>query len=117
MKEIERHELLTLLELWETGAIDEREVHEKAESLSDQLGEWPTYRDDDPRSISMEVLLHLDALNHQLITTDDIPAIQAFLHTEPGDELKGWRAWRKYWRQIDFESRRRALKSNPYYCA
>jgi hypothetical protein len=59
--------------------------------------------------------VHLDALNHQLITPDDIPAIRAFLQTRAGNESEGWTTWRMYWDNLDFDERRRKLKTNPYY--
>lgn len=115
MKRVERSELLVLLEQWQRGALNEREVHEQAESLSDQLGEQPLCPEHDPGSIPMEVLLHLEILNHQLITPEDIPAMQAFLNTPLGNESQGWAAWRSYWENLDLESRRQKLKLNPYY--
>ncbi len=115
-KEIERDRLLALLEKWQNGTIDERTVHEQAESMMDELGELPSYSEDDPRSIPVEVLLHLDALNHQLITPEDIPAMEAFLCTSQGDEAQGWAAWRNYWNNLDFETRKQKLQKNPYYC-
>lgn len=113
--EIERSDLLTLLEQWQTGAIDAREVHEHAEALMEELEEHPRYPEHDPKSIPMEVLLHLDILNHQLITPEDIPVIQAFLHTPLGKESQGWSVWRNYWDNLDLERRRQELVSNPYY--
>lgn len=116
VKGIERGTLLALLEQWHTGAINEREVHEQAEALMDELDEPPNYPEHDPRSIPMEILLHLDVLNHQLITPEDIPAMQAFLRTPLGNEPQGWAVWRSYWDNLDLETRRRQLNGNPYYC-
>jgi len=115
-REIQREELRALLESWRAGTLDEREVHAHAETLLETAGEIPQYPDSDRRSIAAEVLLQLDILNHQLITTEDIPAIEAFLKTPPGQELRGWAEWRSYWKQLDLESRRQKLVSNPYYC-
>lgn len=115
IKEIERSVLLELLEQWQTEAIDEREVHEQAEALLEQLEEYPTYPEHDPKSIPMEVLLYLDVLNHQLITPEDIPAMHAFLHTPLGNESQGWAVWRSYWDNLNLECRRQALEINPYY--
>ena len=116
VKEIERSELLALLEQWQKGAIDESVIHEQAESKIDELGELPSYPEDDPRSIPVEVLLYLDILNHQLIIPEDIPAMEAFLRTLPGDEAQGWAIWRNYWNNLDLETRKQELESNPYYC-
>lgn len=114
MSEIER--ITTLLNQWRDGIIDEHRVHEQAEEWLEQLSELSSYPEEDPRSIPLEVLVQLDALNHQLITTDDIPAILAFLSTPPGKELTGWALWRKYWDALNLERRKNELKSNPYYC-
>lgn len=114
-QEIERSELLVLLEQWQQGVIDERVVHERAESRMDELVELASYPEDDPRSIPVEVLLHLDALNHQLITPKDIPVIQQFLRTPPGNETQAWAVWRDYWANLDLESRRQELQNKPYY--
>ena len=116
MSEIERNRIKTLLNQWADGIIDERQVHEQAEEWLEQLSELPSYADEDPRSIFQEVLVQLDVLNHQLITTDDVPAILTFLNTPPGKELIGWALWRKYWEDLDLEHRKQELKSNPYYC-
>ena len=117
MKELGREELLILLEQWQTGAVDAREIHEQAELLVEQLGEWPNYPEHDPRSIPMEVLSQLEVLNYELITPKDIPAMQAFLRTPLGNESQGWTVWRSYWDNLDLESRKRELESNPYYYA
>jgi hypothetical protein len=115
-KVVERKELLDILKQWQVGVISEREVHERSEALIDNLGELPNYPKNDPRAIAVEVLLHLDILNHQLITPKDIPEMQAFLHTPHGNELRAWDVWRTYWNNIDIENRRQELKNNPYYC-
>jgi len=114
MKKISRKLLLDLVSQWETGALSEIEVHEKAEELWEQ-NEWPQLGEGNPHSIEIEVLSQLEILNHQLITTEDIPAIVNFLRTPSGQEKNGWEAWRQYWENIDLEARKRTLKDNPYY--
>ena len=115
MIDINRDIIQTLLEKWGSGAIDERAVHEAAERLWDQFEEWPSFPEHLPESIAIEVLSHLEILNHQLMTREDIPAMLGFLDTPPGKELQGWEAWRRYWDELDFKSRQEALKRNPYY--
>ena len=112
---MDRDVIQTLLERWQSGVIDEREVHEEAEMLWDEHEEWPTFPEHHPESIAIEVLSHLEILNHQLITREDIPAMLTFLDTPPGKELQGWKAWRRYWEGLDLRSRQKALKDNPYY--
>jgi hypothetical protein len=116
MSEDKRKKITTLLNQWGDGIIDERQVHEQAEDWLEQLSELPSYAEENPRSIPLEVLVQLDALNHQLITKDDIPAIKRFLNTPSGQESVGWTLWRKYWNDLDLKCRKEELKSNPYYC-
>ena len=114
MKEISRKQLLDLLKQWEAGTLSESQLHEKAEELWEQ-DEWSQLDKDNPRSIAIEVLSQLEILNHQLITTEDIPAIVNFLRTPIGQEQNGWKTWRQYWENIDLEARKQTLKDNPYY--
>jgi len=113
--DIQRDQLLNVLEQWRNGDIDEREVHVRAESLKDQFDELPEYDETDSRSIPLQVLLELDALNVGLITKDDIPAMESFLKIPPGKEDQGWNDWKEYWSRVDFEGRRKKLANNPYY--
>jgi len=115
-RNIERGTLLALLDQWRNGVIDERDVHEQVEAMVEQCVELPEYDKNDPGSIAVEIIIHLDALNHQLITADDIPAMEAFLQTPRGEELQGWANWKNYWESLDIEKRRKELRDNPYYC-
>ena len=115
MREVLRHQLLDLLDKWEMGILSEAKVHEKAEKLWEQ-NDWPDYDEGDSRSIGIEVLSHLEILNHQLITKEDIPAIVHFLKTVEGGEQDGWDAWRRYWNDLDLAARKERLKNHPYYC-
>lgn len=112
--EVDRSTLRQLLLRWAVGELTEHDVHETAEQLW-EADEWPDYGDTDDRSIAIEVLAHLDILNHQLITTQDVPAIVAYLDTVPGQAADGWIQWRQYWANIDWDQRRRQLSGNPYY--
>jgi hypothetical protein len=114
---VDRHELQTLLRLWEEGKHSERDVHEEAERLWEMGRPWPEYPEEDDRSIAVEVLSQLDILNHQLITREDIPAMLTFLSTPPDHARQGWSLWRDYWTNIDFARRREQLADNPYYIA
>ncbi len=111
----ERETLELLLKNWGLDVLTEREVHEEAEILWEEVAMSADYPEDDPRSITAEVLSQLSVLNWQLIVVDDIPAILAFLATPPGQEPQAWQDWLDYWKNIDFEQRRISLLSNPYY--
>ena len=115
MNDVSRKVLKDLVTQWAKGGLTEVDVHEKAEEWWEQR-DWPHYIEEDPRSIAVEVLSHLDTLNCQLITKDDIPAIISFLDTPEGLEKDGWKAWKQYWENVDFETRKQDLKDNPYYC-
>jgi hypothetical protein len=114
LDEVDRSILRSLLLQWGTGKLSEKDVHETAEGLWERH-EWPEYCETDDRSIAIEVLAHLEILNHQLITRDDVPALLDFLDTPPGQAARGWIRWRQYWDGIDFAQRRRELATNPYY--
>lgn len=115
MQHVDKDELRKLLELWQTGKLTEREVHEEAEFLWGRNRQWPEYPRDNPQSIILEILLNLESLNVQSITVEDIPVMLNFLNTPVGEELAGWQAWEQYWDNMDFEQRRLSLLANPYY--
>jgi len=112
--EVSRECLLDLVHKWEAGILSEKDIHEIAEQLIEEK-DLPQLSDSDPSSIEWEVLSQLDILNHQLITSEDIPAIIDFLSTPLGQEINGWRKWRAYWNNVDIEFRRHQLKNNPFY--
>jgi len=109
-------EIELLLLAWETGKVDEKHVHLAAEAMLDDLG-WPEYDPSDPRAIPIELLEHLELLNHQWIISEDIPALLAFLRTAPGGEADAWESWREYWKTINYSQRAETLKDRPYYSA
>lgn len=108
-------ELTRLLRSWSDGKLDEIEVHQEAERILSRVGR-PGLPRSDARSIPLEVVSHLDVLNHQLIVPADVPCILEFLATSPGQELEGWTRWLAYWASVDYECRRRELHDRPYYC-
>ncbi len=107
-------QLLEILDKWSKGVVNEREVHELAESLYDKYG-WHDYPESDPRSIVFAVLSYLEVLNYELVCEEDIPEIMAFLNTPPGKEIEAWERWKTYWDSIDYEKRKAKLAGNPYY--
>ncbi len=114
-RQLERSTLIELLDAWLLGTYDERQVHERAESIMDEMAEVPNFAENDPRSILLEVLVHLDALNHQLIMKEDIPVMREFLSTPTGKETEAWTRWRQYWDTLDLQTRRLQLQDHPYY--
>lgn len=111
---IERDVLRQLINDWAIGSLTVEEVHEQAEEYSEEY-DLPELDEGDPNSIPVEVLSQLEILNHQLITPQDVPAIQRFLDAPIGFEREAWNAWRSYWDQIDYEARKSELKEVEYY--
>ena len=103
-----------LLTRWESGAIHSAEVHKTAEQWYGAIS-VPQYPESDHRSIPIELLTNLDALNHQLIGRCDVPAMLAFLGTAPGDELESWARWRAYWSHVDLDERERQRGAGMYF--
>jgi hypothetical protein len=112
---VSREELRSLLDRWQTGAINERTVHETAEELWARYGEAPVYPKEDPRSIALEVVSQLEVLNYQLITPVDVPAFLEFLGAPAGRELAAWERWTSYWDGIDYQRRAVELADKSYY--
>jgi hypothetical protein len=77
--------------------------------------DWDDVPRSDPKSIVNEAVSQLDALNQQLIMPSDIPAIEAFLGTAPGNEHGAWLRWEAYCTGIDYAERQELLKDNPDY--
>ena len=90
-------------------------MHRVAEEIVDGAAELPNHLETAFGSIAVEVLVHLDALNQQLIIKEDIPAILRFLSTPKGMEKEAWIEWRNYWNGFDFETRKAVLKGNDFY--
>ena len=108
--------LQSLLMRWQNNELTAREVHEAAEDMWESYGSGPpSYPREDPRSIVVEVLSQLEALNVQLITAADIPEMIRFLETPVGAEARAWRDWSGYWDNVNFEARLEELADNPYY--
>lgn len=106
-----------LLLQWQAGHVTEADVVVRAESLAARTHGAETLPEADLRSIAQEVLRQLEMLPTQGITTDDVPAVLAFLETRAGREADGWAAWRAYWQSVDFQDRRRSLAGHPFYTA
>jgi hypothetical protein len=109
-----RDVLRSLLLNWADGSLNEQQVHNAAEQLWEG-GNWPEYDRTDDRSVAIEVLLHLDVLNHQLITSQDVPAMLEFLDSPSDQTREAWAGWEEYWKSIDWTARETELASNPYY--
>ncbi len=108
-----RENILEIIKKWNESSLTEFDVHSFAEDLVEHLEVCEDKESSD--TIASEVLFQLDIMNHQLITKDDIPAIEEFLKTHRGEEVRGWDSWKNYWETIDFDKRKIELKNNPFY--
>lgn len=113
----DRRQLLTLLQQWKEGVIDESGIQQAAEALLEQREDVDELPEHDDRSIAAEVLLYLDSLPGLLVTNQDIDAIADFLSTPNGEAADGWRRWRAYWESVDETKRRSELRGHPFYFA
>jgi hypothetical protein len=113
--DINRSQLMNIVESWRLGDIDESAVQRKAEAILEALPATADFGESDDRSIAREVLFQLDALPAVLIVKADIDAIMRFLQTPAGAAAEGWREWRSYWDRIDEGERREQLRNHPFY--
>lgn len=109
-----REEIRRILQLWQRGAVDVQRVQAKAEQLLETWN-YPTYEESDPRSIPIDVLSNLDMAYYQLVVPQDIPAMLRFLDTPPGQEANAWKHWKQYWNDIDYDDRKRRLRTDEFY--
>ena len=115
---LKKEPLKNILEKWLCHAIDEREVLDLAGEIETRYHareSRPDYSRDQIESIFEEVLYKLDGLHYQLVIHTDIPAMMAFLETDPAHCQQGWAQWETYWQTVDFEQRKSELKGNPLY--
>jgi hypothetical protein len=105
--------LLSILNEWEVGEIDEYQLHHTAEDLFNRY-DWKVFDKSEPESVIMEALSHVEIMNHQLVIKQDIPIIINFIEgcETPGDS---WCKWSNYWDNIDYDARKLVLKSNVFY--
>ena len=107
-----REKVINLLESWQKEDFEAERVLQEAEKIFETL-EITEFDKSDENSIPLECLSQLEILNHQWITQDDIPAFLKFLKTPKGAELKGWEKWETYWKNLDFEKRKKQLIGGP----
>ena len=114
MRGVDLNSLKSLLLRWQSEAITAHEVHSEAEALMAEC-DWKELPKDDPESPLYEVLCQLDILNQQLILSEDVPVFLTFLGSKESDLEERWSEWEGYWRQVDFERRRRELQGSDFY--
>ncbi|MBL6990994.1 MAG: hypothetical protein ISR65_14510 [Bacteriovoracaceae bacterium] len=70
---------------------------------------------DDQESVAKEVLQHLESLNMNLVTTEDIPLMLYFLNVPNGHFAEGRARWDNDREKIDYSSRKKTLKCKALY--
>lgn len=111
-----RNFVADLLDQWEQGILDERQVMDRAEDM------WDTVDDDvvnlpdaHPCSTVLEALHDLSVLNWQLIIKQDLPAIRSFLNADSRETESAWRIYRAYWESTNLSARKHALQHSSFY--
>lgn len=105
---VTRKDIVRTLESWKRGDLKGKEVYEWA------VQRYATSNWEPEDEFTNEVLGRLDMLNMNLVTTEDIPALLAFLSAKNGfdDALKKLES---YEASIDKEVRKRKCELDPLY--
>ena len=115
---ITREEIIKKLELWYHNEISAQEI----KSWADNFQENKMYsesdfegNEDNRNSVIKEIIIALSNLDINLVITDDIPIYIQFLKTPIGQFQQGYLRWDTALETIDYEKRKRSLKSDPFY--
>ncbi len=106
-----RVKLLNLLQQWQDRAITSQTLHREAEIIWESRSEWPDLPTQHRDSPVIEVLSHLDMMNHQRVLRNDASEIIDFLEATTDIVPDAWVRWKKYWEAIDYPSRERQFQS------
>lgn len=109
-----RKELVDILNKWMAGTLTANEVHKWADDRYPDV-EFDDYEGEEDSSVANEVMGHLDMLNMNLMTAEDIPIYLRFLQTPIGMFDQGYRQFEKETSGIDMLARSRQLKGDPLY--
>lgn len=99
-----------LVDGWELDRYTDEQVRARAEHLLDSGPEGVPAGDED----LLEVLLQLDAMQHQLLTRDDIPALKRLLDESIDMDARLAR-WRSYFDGVDLRKRAMSLRDRDFY--
>ena len=103
--EIIKNKILWLLHGWKYNFIDEYDVHELAEKWFEDIDQSYLNLKDEEKIPSIEVLSHLEIMNHQLIIPDDIPIMIEYIQKDC--QNSAWKIWKEYWDNVDFKLRKK----------
>jgi hypothetical protein len=104
-----RTDLRELLESWQLGLTNAKDVHTWAE-LRYAVDEW---KPED--TVVNELVACLDTLDMNLITPDDVPVFLAALKIPLGRSVEAINAMNRHLESIDIKSRKAALRDDPLY--
>ncbi|SRR6266508_6375840 len=107
MPGVTREDLRVLLTRWQGGEISHQQVYDWANERYG-LDEW-----DAEDEVTKEVLAHLDILDMNLITTEDVPTFLAMLESE--DEGTALRILEAHSKSFNLEERIAKWKDDPFY--
>ena len=121
MKKITQDNIKEMLGKWAQGLLTAEEMHEWAgQYYQNDAYEFVDWEGADENSVTNEVLAHLDMLDMNLVTHEDIPQYLAFLASPAGGFDEGLSILERYLNSVDMDTRKKQLKGIvPYkpFCA
>lgn len=111
---ITRQDIIGILKKWSRGEVDAEAVHDWAHARY-PLDDYEFDDREGEDSAAKEVLAHLDNLDMNLVTQDDIPALIEFLNTPAGQFPTGYDRWQRYEKSVNTAERRKKLRRDPLY--
>jgi hypothetical protein len=106
---VTRGDLRGLLEDWQSGKRTAAEVHDWAEARY-AVNAW-----DPEDEVTNEVLAALDMLDMNLLTTDDVPILQAMLQLPPDQAERAAELLDAHFQEINLDDRKNSLAGDPTY--
>jgi len=106
---LSRSQLQELLSKWEAGQLNAAAVHDWAQKRYAASLFEPEDR------VVNEVLARLDRLDLDLVTVEDVPALEELLGASSESLEKALALYEAYWSRINLDRRRIQLASDPLY--
>lgn len=103
--EVTFQDVLRVLDRWEAGEIDAKDVLAFAEDPAILGPGWPDYPRTDKRSVLFAVLESLEMVYIQPTLRADVPALREFLVVGEESPCEAWNLIETYWANVDWKSR------------
>lgn len=103
--EVTVEDLIDTLDLWEQGQVTDEEVMLLAEGIYDAGPGFPSYPEDDPRFVIVNVLDAFVMMYSNPTTKADIPALRKSLEMCTISPSDASQYLKEYWTRIDREER------------